>query len=78
MAVNSFKQDEQSGSMKKTALFLRLFHYLLDYKISLTMVCLIMAVTTAVSIINPLIMEAAVDNYIKPKDFSGLLRIVSA
>ncbi len=75
MAVNSFKQDEQSGSMKKTALFLRLFHYLLDYKISLTMVCLIMAVTTAVSIINPLIMEAAVDNYIKPKDFSGLLRI---
>lgn len=73
MAVNSFKQDEQSGSIKKTTLFKRLFGYLFDYKISILVVFLIMAVTTAVSIINPLIMEQAIDDYIKPKNFSGLL-----
>lgn len=75
MAINSFKQDEQSNSMKKTALFKRLFHYLLDYKLSLCIVLLIMGISTAVSIINPLLMEAAIDDYIKPKDYPGLLSL---
>ncbi|MDO5291161.1 MAG: ABC transporter ATP-binding protein [bacterium] len=73
MAVNSYKQDEQSNTMKKTALFKRLFHYLLDYKLSLIIVCVVMGISTAISILNPLIMETAIDHYIKPKDFSGLL-----
>ena len=54
MPINSFKQDEQSKSIKKTVLFRRLFAYLLDYKLALFLVCLIMAITTTVSIINPL------------------------
>ena len=73
MPINSFKQDEQSKSIKKTVLFRRLFAYLLDYKLALFLVCLIMAITTTVSIINPLLMETAIDQYIKPKDSQGLL-----
>ncbi|MDO5518897.1 MAG: ABC transporter ATP-binding protein [bacterium] len=73
MAVNSYKEDEQSSTIKKTTLFKRLFHYLLDYKLSLVIVCIVMALSTTVSILNPLIMETAIDDYIKPKNSSGLL-----
>ena len=56
MAVNSYKDDEQSVERSKVQTLLRLFRYLLDYKWQIILVLLIMGYGVAVSLVNPLIM----------------------
>lgn len=75
MAVNSFRKDEESTSVSKTATLVRLFSYLLAYKKTIAVVLLIMAGTIAISLINPLLMSKAVDVYVKNKDVPGLLHL---
>ena len=72
MSVNAIKDDEiiHSGSKKNT--LIRLFRYLLAYKKSIVLVIFIMLITVAISIINPLILERAVDVHIANGDFKGL------
>lgn len=55
---------------------LRLLHYLLAYRKQIVIVLLIMGFCVFVSLVNPLFMESAIDNYISVKDFSGLLRLI--
>ncbi|MBR6308768.1 MAG: ABC transporter ATP-binding protein, partial [Lachnospiraceae bacterium] len=76
MAVNSFKEDEWQSDVKKTVTVKRLLSYLLDYKKSIVVVLLIMAYCVTVSIINPLFIESAVDDYITVKDFKGLAILI--
>jgi ATP-binding cassette subfamily B protein len=73
MSVNSIKDDEYLKSVSKKNTLLRLFKYLLAYKLPIAGVLLIMFVTVAISIINPLIIERAIDVNIKNRDFKGLL-----
>jgi ABC-type multidrug transport system fused ATPase/permease subunit len=73
MSVNSVKDDEYLKSVSKKNTLLRLFKYLLAYKLPIAGVLLIMLVTVAISIINPLIIERAIDVNIKNRDFKGLL-----
>lgn len=75
MAINSYKEDEQVSNFSRKNVFLRLFGYLLDYKKTVLLVLFIMLLCISFSIINPLLLEAAVDNYIKPKDTTGLIRL---
>ena len=75
MAVNSFKEDENSSGVSNTVTLKRLLSYLLAYKKQIVIVLLIMAYASAVSLINPLIMESAIDTYIQAGDFRGLLRL---
>lgn len=75
MSINSYKQDEQSTGQSKKNLFFRLFQYLLAYKKTLLFVFLIMAVCLTITLINPLLIEIAIDRYIEPKDYPGLLRL---
>lgn len=75
MSVNSYKDDERSTSMSKKMIMKRLFSYLLDYKKTILIVFLLLAITVVVSLVNPLLMESAIDDYISKGDYPGLLRL---
>lgn len=76
MSINSYKEDEQLAQRSKTQTLLRLLSYLLTYKKEIIFVLLIMAFCVMVSLVNPLLIEAAVDRYIAVGNMPGLLRLV--
>ena len=76
MAFNSYKKDENTITAGKAATLFRLFSYLLSYKKQIIGVLFIMGFCVVVNLLNPLIMEAAVDDYISAGDFRGLLRLI--
>lgn len=76
MAVNSYRDDEQSIERSKVQTLMRLFRYLLDYKWQIMLVLLIMGYGVLISLVNPLIMESAVDDYIAVGNLSGLYRLL--
>ena len=77
MPINSFKEDEKAAEVSKLKTLGRLFSYLLQYKLPIFSVLLIMAYCVAVSLINPLLIESAIDNYIAVKDFQGLYKLAA-
>lgn len=77
MAVNSYREDEFMENTDKKKIFRRLFSYLLEYKAILIGVLLCMAVTVAISLVNPLLIEEAIDHYIANKDMKGLMGLGS-
>ncbi len=76
MAVNSTREDEELSEVKKSVTVKRLLSYLLQYKKQLIVVLLIMAYCVGVSLVNPLILESALDDYITPKNFEGLAVLI--
>lgn len=76
MSFNSYKEDEQLAQRSKTQTLLRLLSYLLTYKKEIIFVLLIMAFCVMVSLVNPLLIEAAIDRYIAAGNMPGLLRLV--
>lgn len=76
MSFNSYKDDEVSTERSKAQTLKRLFSYLLAYKWQIILVLLIMGYGVAVSLVNPLIMESATDDYISQGDWQGLLRLL--
>ncbi len=76
MSINSYKEDEQTIQSGKVRTLLRLLSYLLAYKIEIAFVLLIMMFCVVVSLLNPLVMEEAVDNYIARGDLYGLTRLI--
>lgn len=77
MAINSYKEDENLKDVGKLKTLGRLFSYLLTHKFSIFVVLLIMAYCVCVSLINPLIIESAIDNHISTGDYSGLYRLAA-
>ena len=73
MSINATKIDEESVETSKTKTMLRLFSYLLQYKKQIIIVLLIMAFCVLVSIINPIFIEIAIDDYITPGNIRGLV-----
>ena len=76
MAVNSYKDDEQSIETGKLKTLGRLLSYLVVYKKEILLVMLIMAFCVIVSLLNPLVMETAVDTFIFAGDWEGLFRLI--
>lgn len=76
MPVNSYKNDEVNTEVGKTTTLIRLFSYLLVYKKTIFGVILIMGYCVIVSLINPLLMETAIDSYIITGNFAGLNRLI--
>lgn len=76
MAVNSYKDDELSVERSKAQTLMRLFRYLLAYKWQIVLVLLIMGYGVLISLVNPLIMESAIDDHIAVKDLSGLYKLL--
>lgn len=77
MAYNSFKEDEQSVEKSKLQTLKRLLSYLLKYKWTIAFVLLLMGYCVAVSLINPLIIESAIDDYIGKHDYIGLYKLLA-
>lgn len=76
MAVNSYKDDEMSVERSKAQTLIRLFRYLFVYKWQIILVLLIMGYGVLISLVNPLIMEATIDDHIAVKDLSGLYKLL--
>ena len=75
MAINSYRDDEFMKNTDKKKILKRLLSYLLEYKLLIIFVLLCMGITVAISLINPLIIEEALDNYVANKNFSGLMKL---
>jgi len=75
MSVNAIKEDEYLHSVSKKTTLLRLFRYMLAYKLPIAAVIIIMLVIVAISIVNPLIIRHAIDTNIANNDFRGLLAL---
>lgn len=75
MSVNAIKEDEYLHSVSKKTTLIRLFRYMLAYKLPITAVIIIMLVTVAISIANPLIIRYAIDTNIANNDLNGLLAL---
>ena len=73
MAVNSTRQDEEQKESVKLSVILRLFSYLKDYKGQIVLVTIAMLAGVAVSTVNPLILEKALNTEIKNEDWKGLI-----
>ena len=73
MSVNSFREDEEQKQVVKRQTILRLFRYMIQYRKQVACVLAIMAVTTAISLLNPLIIERAVDVHVANGDWRRLL-----
>ncbi len=75
MAVNSFRDDEQMDNKERKLIIRRLFRYLRPHIAGILVVLLCIAITVAINLANPLILEKAIDDYIVVNDMPGLLRI---
>ncbi|MBR3606133.1 MAG: ABC transporter ATP-binding protein [Lachnospiraceae bacterium] len=75
MAVNSYREDEVLENSDKKKHLLRLLSYLMEYKGNIFMVLLCMAVTVGISLVNPLIIERALDVHVAAKDVLGLMKL---
>lgn len=75
MAVDSYRSDEKSTNTSKIATLLRLYRYMLKYKLKIIFVLLIMGICVAIALVNPLIIEKAIDHYIAKKDIDGLIKL---
>lgn len=76
MSINAIKDDEHISTVSKKTTLIRLFRYLLNYRLTILIVVLIMLVTVAISIINPLLIERAVDVHIANRDMKSLLILI--
>lgn len=76
MAYNSYKEDEKSVEKSKLQTLKRLLLYLLKYKWTIVLVLILMGYCVVVSLINPLIIESAIDNHIGNKDYIGLYKLL--
>ncbi len=77
MAANSIREDEDISTVKKSVTIKRLLSYLFRYKKTIVIVMFIMAYCVAVSLINPLIIESAIDDYITPGNIKGVFVLVA-
>ena len=75
MAINSYRDDEFMKNTDKKKILKRLLSYLLEYKLLILFVLLCMGITVAISLINPLIIEEALDNYVANKNLPGLMKL---
>lgn len=78
MSFNSYKDDEQSAKRSKVQTLKRLLAYLFVYKWQIIVVLVVMGYGVTVRLLNPLIIESAIDDYIGQNDFRGLCRLLVA
>jgi ATP-binding cassette subfamily B multidrug efflux pump len=75
MSINNFREDELTKEVIKRTTIKRLFKYMLAYKKVVGIVLSIMLVIITVTIVNPLFMEIAIDQYIANANYTGLFFI---
>ena len=73
MAVNSFREDEQVESAGKWKVIVRLLSYLKKHIKAVIGVLFCMGITIGISLVNPLLIEHAIDEYIGKGNLEGLM-----
>jgi len=76
VAVNSYKDDEKLTEKSKAVTLKRLFSYLLAYKWQILLVLVLMFYGVAISLLNPIMIESAIDRYIGNNNIPGLFRLM--
>lgn len=76
MAINSTKVDETSVEKSKLVTLKRLFSYLLAYKKRLIIVFIVLAFSMFAGLVNPTIMQIAIDDYIAKNNLPGLYKLI--
>ncbi len=77
MSINSVRQDEEQKETVKIKVLVRLFKYMLAYKKQIISVVLCMLLSLGISVINPLLLEYAIDKKIAGKDWTGLVAVAA-
>ena len=75
MSRNATKQDENLEQKSKAKTLARLFRYMLKYKGLIALVLVIMGISTGITIVNPLIIERAINVHIIGKNTEGLWQL---
>ena len=75
MSRNSTKQDENLEQKSKAKTLARLFRYLFKYNGLIALVLVIMGISTGIAIVNPLIIERAINVHIIGKSTDGLVKL---
>lgn len=75
MAVNSFREDEELKAAKRSKIILRLVGYLGKHLLGIIVVLIALGITVLIKLVNPLIIEEAIDKYIAVNDFPGLVKM---
>ena len=75
MAVNSFREDEHIQATDAKKIVARLFGYLKRYPKEITIIMIAMVFTVGISLLNPILIESAIDDYVAALNFQGLLRL---
>ncbi|WP_418223438.1 ABC transporter ATP-binding protein [Clostridium isatidis] len=78
MESNLINKDEEVIRRSKTEIVLKLLEYLKPYKLKSFIVILLMIIVMICGIINPLLLEIAIDNYVVNKNVEGLIIIGAA
>lgn len=73
MARNSVKQDEELKTRSNLSILKRLFKYLKPYVFKVVTVVLIMVFVMICGLLNPYLMQIAIDKYITAHNLSGLI-----
>ncbi len=75
MVHNSSKQDEKTIHVKKSKTAARLFSYLKGYVGQVIVAVFMMVFTVGISLVNPLLIERAINVYLPKSDMDGLLKL---
>ena len=77
MAVNSFREDEKINATDAKKITVRLLRYLKEYTGLIIVVFIAMFLTIGISIVNPLLIERAVDVHVANADYEGLFKLAA-
>lgn len=77
MSINSVKEDEEQKDSVKIKVVLRLFKYMLAYKKQIVLVLACMFLSLGISVVNPLLLERAIDVEIKNGNWQRLVTVVA-
>ena len=78
MENNSIKKDEEVMRRSKSEITLKLLEYLKPYKLKSFIVIVLMILVMISGIVNPLLLEVAIDKYVVNKNVNGLIIIGGA
>ncbi|MBE6054550.1 MAG: ABC transporter ATP-binding protein [Clostridium sartagoforme] len=75
MEKNSIRKDEEVIRRSKTEIVIKLLAYLKPYKLKAFIVSILMILVMLAGIVNPLLLEIAIDEHVVNKDVNGLINI---
>lgn len=77
MAAENLRKDEQSEDVLKMQTIKRLFSRMFSYKKEVAIVLALMVVIIGVSLLNPIFIKVAIDDYIEMGKTEGLWRLIA-